>query len=405
MNKVISKQVINSIDYIKFLFSFPKKDWIDIFNGDLKKFTGTNLNPLILGRARIGIYLLIKISITKNKKKVILSSYTIPDVINMVIMAGGEPIFVDVMAKSTNIDVNQLEKLIDNQVACVLITHYHVNQGEFESIKKMCSRYGVKLYEDCAISFGASYKNIHVGLDSDGGILSFSGFKFLNFLWGGAVITNREEVSLLIQKEIYCWKSLSKFQYLTQFKKIFTYDFFTRDIIFNNITFPIIKYNQKKHINPVEFSLPRIETSGLEENLTSTPHPYAYYEWNKKLKSIAVKLMHRRKIANIYNNYFSDIKISKETSSLVSNESGYVNYPIYIEESKRDKVYKEIILNNIDVGLSLYPACSMYSNFSSINGYSDNTEKLVKTIITLPTHSGVTHEYANYISSKILKLI
>ena len=67
----------------------------------------------------MGLYLLIKLSIKERKRKVILSAYTIPDVINMAVLAGGEPVFVDFNPRSTNVDVNHLETLIEDDVAAL----------------------------------------------------------------------------------------------------------------------------------------------------------------------------------------------------------------------------------------------------------------------------------------------
>ena len=53
-------------------------------------------NALFVNQARIGVFLTIKSIIDKTgKTEIIVSPYTIADVINMVIFVGGEPVFVD----------------------------------------------------------------------------------------------------------------------------------------------------------------------------------------------------------------------------------------------------------------------------------------------------------------------
>src|SRR5262245_22469272 len=47
---------------------------------------------LPLNQARIGLYLAIKATITPQKKKVIMSPFTIYDVVNMVLSAGADPL-------------------------------------------------------------------------------------------------------------------------------------------------------------------------------------------------------------------------------------------------------------------------------------------------------------------------
>jgi perosamine synthetase len=53
--------------------------------------------------ARVGIYLALK-HLIQPRQKVVLSPYTISDVVNMVLCAGGIPEFVDVAPGSCNID-------------------------------------------------------------------------------------------------------------------------------------------------------------------------------------------------------------------------------------------------------------------------------------------------------------
>ena len=53
-------------------------------------------NSITVSQGRIGIYLAVKAIIDENKKEIILSPYTVFDVVNMVICAGGVPIFADI---------------------------------------------------------------------------------------------------------------------------------------------------------------------------------------------------------------------------------------------------------------------------------------------------------------------
>jgi hypothetical protein len=62
-------------------------------------------HAVAMPQARVGIHLALKSLIRRSgRRKVILSPYTIYDVVNMVISAGGIPVFVDVDANNGNID-------------------------------------------------------------------------------------------------------------------------------------------------------------------------------------------------------------------------------------------------------------------------------------------------------------
>ena len=69
-------------------------------------------NSICVPQGRVGIYLAVK-AIIKPGQKVVLSPYTIADIINMVICAGGVPEFADIERETCNIDPVEIDKLID----------------------------------------------------------------------------------------------------------------------------------------------------------------------------------------------------------------------------------------------------------------------------------------------------
>src|SRR5262245_5930188 len=95
------KQIINPLRYLG-VSSVDTKVTESAFEDRLASFLGGELYLRLIGRARAGIYLTTKLAIREGKRKVILSPYTIPDVVNMVNFAGGDPVFVDCLPYSTN---------------------------------------------------------------------------------------------------------------------------------------------------------------------------------------------------------------------------------------------------------------------------------------------------------------
>src|SRR5262249_38754161 len=123
------KQIIYPLRYVRPLFC-RDVDSGERFEANFKALLGGGIHAIALGRARAGIYLLVKYAVSSKRNRVVLSPYTIPDVVNMVKFAGGAPVFVDHLPNSTNLDVEHLSSLLDDSVCCVLMTHYHVNQNQ-----------------------------------------------------------------------------------------------------------------------------------------------------------------------------------------------------------------------------------------------------------------------------------
>ncbi len=400
--KTQPKQIINNIYYNKFFFTKLKSDQDNLINKFINDYK-LICDPLFFGRARMGIYLLIKFAIDDTKKKkVLLSPYTIPDVINLVILAGGEPYFIDSNIASTNLNLNIINDNVKG-AACILITHYHIMQNEIIDIKKICTENQVYLFEDCAISLGGKYDSTYAGNIGDAGIFSLSGYKQLNFFWGGAVITSNKKIHNYIKLISQNFKNLNKIDYIKQIYKISRYDIATRNIIFQFITFPYIKYRVKNNDDIYQLKIPRLETEAIDISLESKPHDMAFSEWNEKYENISIDNNHRKKISNIYNNFFIDNLVATESNYNVKHGSCYINYPIIVKN--RNSKYKEIIKANIDVGLSIYPNCAQYDKFKNIKGCTDNFKFLEDNVIFLPTHNRITPDYADHISCKLKNIL
>ena len=159
----------------------------------LETFCGT---PHAIGvpQARVAIYLAVK-AIIKPGQKVVLSPYTIADVINMVILAGGVPVFADIDRSSTNVRADTIEPLIDDETGAVMVTHLHGISCDIQAIAEICRQRGVPLIEDAAQAFGARVDGRMVGTFGDAGIYSFGMYKSITGFYGGALVTPRRDVA------------------------------------------------------------------------------------------------------------------------------------------------------------------------------------------------------------------
>jgi perosamine synthetase len=357
-----------------------------------------------IGRARAGIYLLVKNAIDSQRRRVILSSYTILDVVNMVKLAGGEPVFVDFLPNSTNVDLKHLESLIDARTACVMLTHYHVSQDKLSDVAQTCRSRGIKLFDDCAICLGATIGGARVGTLTEGSIFSFSGFKILNYLWGGIVAVRDDHSFAAINAEVSRWDRLKLTQYGKQALKILPYAAGTSSILFPlifQLRRAFLSSGKIEHIMPIS----RLETTSLDETIRSRPSLAALDEWIRKLPGIDDIVNHRRSIADVYDRYFRDISVAPETSDAIRRESAFVNYPIVVGQKRRDQVYRDILNRGFDVGLSLYPNVHETESYRSTEGRTTNVTMLVRSVLTLPTHTRVTAAYADELAVTVRKVL
>ena len=115
MIKLVPRQIIYQKKLISlFLKSFfPKKiNFLQMEKLKEKLNLSSNYKIFHIPKARIGIYLALKYLISKgDKNEVIMSPFTIFDIINKVIQAGGHPIFVDSESKNSfNLKIDDIKK-------------------------------------------------------------------------------------------------------------------------------------------------------------------------------------------------------------------------------------------------------------------------------------------------------
>jgi dTDP-4-amino-4,6-dideoxygalactose transaminase len=164
------------------------------------RYIGTR-HAIAMSQARVALFCALR-ALIKPGAKVVLSPYTIHDVINMVICAGGNPVFADIDPATTNIDVAEIEKLVDRETGAVLITHLHGLACDVQRIADFCRSRGVPLVEDCAQAFGTRVAGRRVGSFGSAGVFSFGMAKNINAFYGGMLVTDDDGVAANVRRQI-----------------------------------------------------------------------------------------------------------------------------------------------------------------------------------------------------------
>ena len=152
--------------------------------------------------ARIGLYLILKMLVYKNKKIILMSPFTIFDIINKILSAGAVPKFVDTYKYQPHISLKEIKKNYDKNVVAILVTHYHSCHPDIDKIRDFCNKKKIHLIEDCAISFGGRFKKNYIGHHGDFSIFSFGLYKFISTPLGGLIKTKSKKNFLRLSKNL-----------------------------------------------------------------------------------------------------------------------------------------------------------------------------------------------------------
>lgn len=130
----------------------------------------------------------------KNGAKVIVPAITFIASSNSILHAGLTPTFVDVDARTYNLNPALIEAAIDSETVAIMPVHLFGQPCEMEPIVEIARRNNLKIIEDCAESHFATYKGKKCG--SFGEIAGFSTYVAHTITTGvgGLVTTNDREL-------------------------------------------------------------------------------------------------------------------------------------------------------------------------------------------------------------------
>lgn len=211
-NNLEKKYLIKCIDST-YVSTFGKE--IEKFEKNLKKFTGAK-NCVAVINATSGLFLALKALGINSKHEVLVPSLTFVGTVNAISYTGANPHFIDVNKNFNDIDYDKLKIhlnkisfkqngiLINNKtkkiIKCLMPVHLFGHPSNMNKCISIAKEFNLTVVEDCAEGLGSFFKNKHVGLFGDCGVISFNGNKIITTGGGGAVLSNSKVIAKKIKK-------------------------------------------------------------------------------------------------------------------------------------------------------------------------------------------------------------
>jgi dTDP-4-amino-4,6-dideoxygalactose transaminase len=112
---------------------------------------------------------------------------------NAFCLRGAKPVFVDVSLKDLNLDCSLIERAITPRTKAIVPVHYAGVACDMDAIMAVAERYGLRVVEDAAHGYLATYNGRSLGTLGDLGCFSFHETKTFMCGEGGAIVINRDE--------------------------------------------------------------------------------------------------------------------------------------------------------------------------------------------------------------------
>ncbi len=298
--------------------------------------------------------------------EIILPAFTYFATVEVVLLLGLKPVFVDVNADSFNIDTSLIELVITPKTKVIIPVHLYGQCADMNAILEIAQKYNLFVIEDNAQSIGGHIKMndgfIHkTGTIGDIGCTSFFPSKNLGAYGdGGALMTKHEAL----------------------FQKISM----------------IANHGQKKKYFH--------EVVGINSRLDSIQAAIL----NVKLPHLDSYNVARRRVAALYNEGFKNNPKIKIPHVVDGVYHVYHQYTVQLVEGI-DRNMVKVALEEEGIPSMVYYPVSCHQQEAFLSQYPlqaslfPESERLAQQSLSLPIHTEMTEELVLYIIDKVLKVL
>lgn len=138
------------------------------------------------------LHLSVIVSGIRPGDEVITTPFTFAATSNVILHAGGVPVFVDIDPKTFQIDANKIEEKITKKTKAIIPVHYGGQPAEMDKILSLVKKYNLVVIEDAAHALGTEYKGKRIGSLGDLTCFSFHPIKNISTGDGGMITTNNK---------------------------------------------------------------------------------------------------------------------------------------------------------------------------------------------------------------------
>ena len=352
--------------------------------------------------------MLLYIKSRSKKRKIIINSLTLFEIVNVIIYAGFEPIFIDTEKNSFNTNIKlDVSEINLKEVAAVVITHLNGANSDVINIKNKLNNYNktndkIYLIEDCAVSFGAKIQQKNVGTFGDFSFLSFNIMKNITCYTGGVLIDNDKALS---NYNINHYNYPSVYNVIKKIIFVMVIQFLNSKIIFP-LFFSFIKLSHKYSFKSFLAIYRSDFVITLKKNFPNRfkylMHPFQKKILNEQFKHLENNRSLRCDKAKVYHEGLKDNKYLKFPQNEFNDKNIFLDFPIICSSEKtKNQLFDYFLKKGIDVKNYYYRSCSIYPIYNFNNTPCLNSNEIAKNIIMLPLNNQITSDYQKQIINEI----
>lgn len=251
--------------------------------------------------------------------EVITTPYSFVATAHSLLWNGIKPVFVDIEAKTFNIDPSKIEAAITPHTTAIMPVHCYGNPCDIEAIQKIADSYNLKVIYDAAHAFGVQDSTGSILRHGDLSVLSFHATKVFNTFEGGAIICPDAETKKRIDQ-------LKNFGFVDEVTVV---------------------------------------APGINGKMSEINAAFGLLQ----LQHIEQVLVQRQNIDRSYREYLKNIEGIRVVDEIGQTKANYSYFPILVEESyplSRDDLYQKLKDHNIFARRYFYPLISDFPMYRGL---------------------------------------
>jgi UDP-4-amino-4-deoxy-L-arabinose-oxoglutarate aminotransferase len=172
-------------------------------------------HSVALTSATAGMHLVLQALGVGPGDEVITPSMTWVSTINLIVLCGATPVFVDVDADTLMTTADRVAAALTSRTKMIVPVHFAGATLALDPLRAVAARAGIPLIEDAAHAAGAAYAGKNIG-SSGTAVFSFHPIKNLTTGEGGMVCTDSDELAERVRRLRFHGLGLDTYQRETQ---------------------------------------------------------------------------------------------------------------------------------------------------------------------------------------------
>ncbi|HIJ82581.1 MAG: hypothetical protein HW380_2071 [Magnetococcales bacterium] len=338
--------------------------------------------------ARIALYHVVMALNLPAGSEIIMTPITIHDIVNVLLIAGLKPVFVDIDPQTYQMDPDRLLQAITPKTRAVLVTHLFGLATDMDHIQSLCRQHGLVLLEDGSHAYNAAWKGRKLGTFGDAGFFSLSSLKAVSTGYGGMVITREPGLAEGVRQQARQLPAVAKKHLWAIIFRNLILNLATHPVFFSWSTFPLVRWISDR------------SPETIRKMQTDNPHVLRLRElpasWLWKFNDVQAGLgleclsrvqgwdEKRRQNAQILLERLGGVARDRLPRLLEGSHNVFWRFPFRAPEGAGFRRF--MARRGVDLTTTLLPCCSSMPIFADIGRETPHAQRAVREVHFLPVH-------------------